>query len=240
MHYNGTHFPYVHADRFSVFRPELPADFEFDAAGLAAHPSEISNRYRNCLREADAWIASLVASIDLSSTILVITGDHGEEFGERKRFGHAGARDEPQLRTIAAIIVPGRKAADVWKITSHVDIMPTILEAVGLPQPTRPFGHSLLTPAAGDSVGSAVSAMVSREDGPRRWAVITATGKLLLDLPASAPPRVHQVLGPGDTPASFREAPGHYQAALDAAANLIRARAACATFTSGHPGRCDE
>jgi len=78
------------------------------------------------------------------SGLLIYTSDHGEELFEHGSFEHGHAMWEQLLHV--PLIVWGKdvKAGREHAPVSHVDLMPTILEAAGLPVPAGIEGRSLL------------------------------------------------------------------------------------------------
>ena len=91
----------------------------------------------------------------LDSTIVVITGDHGEEFNDNKAnyWGHTGNFTEYQTQVPMIIYVPWEKPRRVDTVTAHVDIPPTLLqEGLGCDQDVRDYsnGRNLFGPAGPD------------------------------------------------------------------------------------------
>ena len=111
----------------------------------------------------DEWLGSLLARLDElgidDQTVVVVLSDHGEAFLEHGRFKHADVYDEV-LRIPLAIRLPGPRAARrVAESVEMVDVLPTVLEAVGLEIPERVQGRSLQAVMRGDSMsGRAVFA----------------------------------------------------------------------------------
>jgi glucan phosphoethanolaminetransferase (alkaline phosphatase superfamily) len=173
VHYWGTHFWYKHRPEFTRFTPETPEGFAFDARGMAAHHAEIVNRYRNTLAELDDWLKRLLGAVDTGKTIMVITGDHGEEMFETGRLGHGATLDAPQTRTPLLLCGPGTRGRRIeGAVTSHADLMPTVLDLIGIDDRSG-FGRSLLRPAAG---AVAVIAHNNYAEGPKVWRVVGESG----------------------------------------------------------------
>lgn len=66
----------------------------------------------------------------LDDTLIIVTSDHGEAFGEHNSLGHAGENlYEPVINIPMIIRIPQRtmKGGKISDIVSHVDIFPTIL-----------------------------------------------------------------------------------------------------------------
>lgn len=217
MHYNGTHFPYDHEAAYTKFTPEVPSDYDYSSWQLRQQAPEIINRYRNCLAELDAWLHALTGAMDLQHTILVITGDHGEEFFEHNRLGHASRLDGPQIQTFGLIYAPGRPPRVIDAVTSHVDLMPTVMALLGWPPPVPPFGQSL----AGEvSRGAAIVAMTNRPNPPNRWAAIAENAKAILALGNGDSLHIIALADTDDHRLSYRDDPARWRAAFGAAAKL--------------------
>jgi len=81
----------------------------------------------------------------MENTIIVILGDHGEEFNEFGRFAHSYSLKNVQTSTPFIMHMPGVNNIK-YNITSHADIMPTIMDYIDLSIPYQKFvsGKSLL------------------------------------------------------------------------------------------------
>jgi membrane-anchored protein YejM (alkaline phosphatase superfamily) len=71
----------------------------------------------------------------------MITGDHGEEFMERGRWGHNSAFTNWQVRVPMIIWMPNSSAKTINERTSHMDVSTTILSRLGIKNPVK--DHSL-------------------------------------------------------------------------------------------------
>ena len=172
--YNGTHLPYLHQPQFTMFEPEVPDSFDYLTNDGARRIDEIRNRYRNTLRELDHWLATLLDRIDLDRTIVMMSGDHGEELFEHGRLGHLSGLEEVQIRTPLLLYAPGMKPSVVDHITSHADVMPTLFDIMGWDQLADAWGGTVF-----DSSRSPVAIVASKRSmwPPERWAVITEGAK---------------------------------------------------------------
>jgi arylsulfatase A-like enzyme len=79
------------------------------------------------------FIAELEARHVLDDTLLVVTNDHGEELGERGRYGHGHQVFEEMIRAPLMLHYPPMLASGrtVPDIVEHVDLAPTILDMLG-------------------------------------------------------------------------------------------------------------
>jgi membrane-anchored protein YejM (alkaline phosphatase superfamily) len=95
----------------------------------------VRNRYMNALHQADALVGRMLdelrASGQLDDTILILTGDHGEEFAEHGYWGHTGNFTLEQVAVPLLMRGPGIAPGLEHRPTSHLDIAPTLLEMLG-------------------------------------------------------------------------------------------------------------
>ncbi|NMM44583.1 alkaline phosphatase family protein [Rhodospirillaceae bacterium KN72] len=95
----------------------------------------------------DRLLDHLKATGEYDETLIVLTSDHGEQFGDHWLFGKTGFFDESYH--IPLIIRDPRPAADsargrqVDAFTESVDVMPTILDVLGAPIPRQVDGYPL-------------------------------------------------------------------------------------------------
>lgn len=111
------------------------------------------------VRETDALIDRLVAGLReagaLDRTIVVVTSDHGESFGEHGYLQHGPRVDEPVMRVPLILRLPPAHPAHqsgrvVDELVRVVDLFPTLLDAIGEPVPEGLDGRSLLPLLTGD------------------------------------------------------------------------------------------
>lgn len=124
-----------------------------DKEALARNIDGIKNRYINSVHHLDSQFGRvfdyLKANRLLDSTIVVLVGDHGEEFMEHGFWGHNSTFVDEQIRTPLVIRVPGRKPAVSDAMTSHMDIVPTLMPLLGVQNPAGDYaiGYDLLDDA---------------------------------------------------------------------------------------------
>jgi len=112
-------------------RERLVAQYDAEIAYL---DSELGRLF-SALRRAGLW----------GDLLLIVTSDHGEAFGEHQLMGHAASVDQSQVYVPLLIKRPGRHRSsvqDAW--VSSVDVLPTVLEVVGLPTEAPLPGHALV------------------------------------------------------------------------------------------------
>jgi choline-sulfatase len=77
-------------------------------------------------------------------TIVLVTGDHGEAFGEHGLRNHGKELWEEVIRVPLAVVGPGVAAKRIARQTSLIDLFPTVLDLFGAPIPKGTHGRSLL------------------------------------------------------------------------------------------------
>ncbi|RLB55441.1 MAG: hypothetical protein DRJ42_06280 [Deltaproteobacteria bacterium] len=84
-------------------------------------------------------------------TIVVITGDHGEGFGEHGVTQHGYHLYAAQTKVPLIMRIPGVAPRRVSTAAGHVDILPTLANLVGAPPSDDMMGRSLLGLATGEA-----------------------------------------------------------------------------------------
>jgi len=112
-----------------------------EAAAAAAYDRKI--RYTDDrLRD---FFAALAERGLLDRFLVVVAADHGEEFNEKGRWGHSKALTNTLIHVPLIVHLPGGRAggAVVDDVVRNLDVMPTILDLLGLPAPATAEGVSL-------------------------------------------------------------------------------------------------
>ncbi len=163
--------------------------------------------YDRGLRHADDLVAGFLDALRArgldANTVLLVTADHGIEFGEHGGIGHARGVYEEQVR-VPLIVVDPRvpRARRVRGQVGLIDLAPTLLGLAGLPAPGHFVGTSLL-PFLADGTEPPERTLVAEQLlGPRQTLVRTSrrawiqkpSGLELYDL--AADPREQKDLAP--------------------------------------------
>lgn len=151
-HYYNVHDPYAPSEPYrSLIRR--------DQLGTGG-PSQ-QDLYDACIREVDAEIQKildLLAERGLSDdTVVIITADHGEAFGEHGRSGHGWSVYDEEIRVPLILHYPARYPGGqrVKAQVRLVDLVPTVLDIVGLAVPDQCEGLSLLRLVRSTGAGGA-------------------------------------------------------------------------------------
>ena len=183
----GPWLAWVHLfDPHAVYRPPPPFD-----ARYAGSP------YHGEVAYTDYALGPLLAAAREGGgrpTLVVVTSDHGESLGEHGERTHGLFAYEATLRVPLIIAQVGRTSAAPpaegfvsTEPVRHVDVVPSILDALALPAPPALSGRSLLDPAPADagveplSYFEALSASLNRGWAPLRG--VLAGRDKYIDLP---------------------------------------------------------
>lgn len=110
--------------------------------------ARIIERYDAGIAAEDAAVGDLVGWLKrrglYDRSLIVITADHGEAFGEHKLAGHGIGTYQDQTHVPLLVKFPGQSAAQVVATpVSHVDILPTVLQTLSIPVPSAVQGRVL-------------------------------------------------------------------------------------------------
>jgi arylsulfatase A-like enzyme len=90
------------------------------------------------IAEADRQTGRLLDALDAQglskNTLVVVCGDHGEEFGEHGERWHTSNLYEAQVRTAALLRVPGLGRRTIRTAAALTDLVPTLLDLMGYPE----------------------------------------------------------------------------------------------------------
>jgi arylsulfatase len=139
IHYSEPHSPY---DLKAAYAPKASDKGESDG------PRSRRYKYSSEVGYVDNAIGIFLARADKrlapESTVTVFLSDHGESLGEHDYWGHGKNTHWPNLRIPLLLRGPGIPAARrVAAGASIVDVVPTILDLLGLPALPGAAGHSL-------------------------------------------------------------------------------------------------
>jgi arylsulfatase A-like enzyme len=169
INYMDAHVPYIPPSPFDQkFPGKDPAFTEaryistyFD---VMVHKRKIDAKtHAHLLSQYDAAIAYMDAQLALlfarlkelgvyDNSLIIITSDHGEAFGERHYMDHGGmsAYDDQILVPLLIKYPHTHDPAVVQQPASSVDLLPTILDTAGFPIPGDLPGHTLRATLAKD------------------------------------------------------------------------------------------
>ncbi len=151
IHTYDVHCPYDPPRRYARMFDSRPSRDRLDTRGRCGNPhynrmrltpgqvAFLSDRYDAGIRYADDLLAGFLAKLDasghLDSTIVAVVSDHGDEFLEHGRIGHRDTLFIESLRIPWIMAGPGIEPGVVTEPVGLADVMPTLLDLLGLPVP---------------------------------------------------------------------------------------------------------
>jgi hypothetical protein len=151
--FDATHYPYQWNSKFAPPVPDYEENPMFPVQPSPDEIRRIVHRYWNSVAWVDGQIAEFVAFLKAQNryddAIIIVTGDHGEEFKEEGSWFHCSALNPMQTRVPILIKWPKKMGrGPVVPQASHLDLLPTLFDAVGLEASTWADlpGQSLLKP----------------------------------------------------------------------------------------------
>ena len=161
-HFYDPHLPYAPPEPFKTDFASSPYDGEVAFVDQAV----------------GHMLGDLEKNGKLDNTLVVVTSDHGEAFGEHGETGHGLTAYKPVLHVPLILAGPGIEGPQV--VSSRVglvDLMPTLLEILDIPLPSEPpiDGRSFLGLMRGETEDSQrtvyFETLLGQED--RNWAPLT-------------------------------------------------------------------
>lgn len=99
----------------------------------------------------------------MNETMIIVTADHGEELWEHGKCGHGGSLRETLVRVPLLIHYPPLfQGRVVEEGAEGVDLLPTILDALGLDAPDEAQGQTLIPLAQGAMTGYPMASYASQ------------------------------------------------------------------------------
>ncbi len=135
-----THGPYFHRDMdFARFHPydDLKLSDEIQRAQSQAEIDLLRGLYEDMIYYNDHHIGILVDMMKelrlYDHSLLILTGDHGEAFGEHGVTSHGKIPHDEQIRVPLIVKFPySEHSGKVSSIVQHIDIVPTLLNYLGI------------------------------------------------------------------------------------------------------------
>jgi len=124
-------------------------------------PEPFKSKYKNNFYEGeiayvDHALEKFLSYIEekglYDETIIIFTGDHGESLGQHGEITHAYFAYNTTLQVPLIISVPGVKPGRIEQYVSHVDIFPTVCDALKIKAPSFLHGTSLLPALKGKKI----------------------------------------------------------------------------------------
>jgi len=110
--------------------------------------SHLKDLYDSKIVELDEYLKEVFAYVQNSelkkNTIIIITSDHGEEFGEHGSWAHGTNLFDTSIKVPLIMYVPGLKNKKIAQVAESVDVVPTLLSLLNIKNSYTFAGSDLL------------------------------------------------------------------------------------------------
>ena len=151
LFYDSTHKMIFPASYPAPFKP-ISREVNYLRLDNETDPTPLHNRYRNSVHYVDGLVGRVLTSLEqqglLENSVIVVTGDHGQEFNDsgRNYWGHGSNFTRYQTGVPLLLYSPTLPPGVQRHRTTHFDVMPTLLgDYLGCSEPpdTYSVGRSL-------------------------------------------------------------------------------------------------
>jgi arylsulfatase A-like enzyme len=154
LNYFDAHNPYIPPPEFRAGLPPGPPSLELETMGPGELPppavlDDLRDRYERSIAGLDRNLGHLFDELErrglLDSTLVILTSDHGEQFGEHSLIVHGNSLYLPALHVPLIMSWPGKLPARrvVTEPVALYDLPATIFDLLGLGKSPFP-GRSLV------------------------------------------------------------------------------------------------
>ncbi|VVS92437.1 sulfatase-like hydrolase/transferase [Desulfoluna spongiiphila] len=157
----------------------------FDTDKFCRFPNATpEGRYKNGIEESDFLVGKVLDRLKkaghMENTIVVITGDHGESFGQLDYRSHSNAIIGEELNVPFLIHHPEIKETKWLSESNHFDLFPTLLDLVGMENIPSGCGDSLFSETRDNSF---IAFSFTRKGRlPANFGCVSNGKKIMIDL----------------------------------------------------------
>lgn len=142
--FDSSHVKYYFPDpAFAKFTPYAKEVSYRELSITEQRKIEAKNRYRNAVYYEDSLVKAMLDHLRekglLEKTVVIVSGDHGEEFYENGYWTHGGGCTPQVVRVPLIVHVPGKAPGRFTDVTAHHDIVPTLMEMLGTKSPASDY-----------------------------------------------------------------------------------------------------
>ena len=195
--WDSTHYPYRWpSGGDSLYEPYAGSEDSGVSLNKArdlaiSEPHMLMNRYKNSINFSDQLFGRFISSLKeqgvYEESIVIVVGDHGQQFMEHNYLMHGRTLFSQDLHVPLYIHAPGYAERKIDRVASQIDIMPTIFDLIGAKQIGSSIsdGRSLLDSTESTSYG--VAAAAGFKNTPFRYLAEAKDWKLLFDIDKNDP-----------------------------------------------------
>ena len=146
---DSTHYGYRWHEDF-----EVPYEDHYEGAGVPPFPNDeeiasIKRRYHNAVGWVDYQVEEFVGELKkmgrYDNSVIIVTGDHGEEFYENGSWFHSSSLMPEQTQVPLLVKWPKGTKVSARSSASHLDLVPSLYDLLEVDVSGRFLGKSLLS-----------------------------------------------------------------------------------------------
>jgi len=129
---------YAYPPGYSVDFGPVEKEMEYHRLNNERDPVPIRNKFKTSLHYADSLIGPVLKDLEkrnlVENTVIIITGDHGQEFNENRQnfWGHGSNFTKYQIQVPLVISWPGKKEQTFTHLSTHFDVPATLMNELFL------------------------------------------------------------------------------------------------------------
>ncbi len=193
---DSTHSEYSSPKEMQPFQPAATSIDYLALSQSSQHLELLKNRYRNSIHWVDHLLGHFFEHLEeedlYESSLIALTGDHGEEFFEEGALFHGTHLNVWQTKVPLYYKFPGKLPGAVPEISTHLDLFPSILHFLTGSDSWDAFcdGQSLF---AADKWPYVLSVQHNGPDVPYEFSLTNGKSRMLARF--LNPPLIHSVAG---------------------------------------------
>lgn len=146
LFFESPHAPYTFPEECVIRKDYLP-HINYATVNIKKEIHRIKNRYINSVHHLDTQFSRIFNFLKRNSlmrdTIVIVTGDHGEEFLEAGHWGHNSEFHQEEIRPPFILRFPGGGSKIIRSISSHLDIQSTVAGLIGVENPPSDYSFGI-------------------------------------------------------------------------------------------------
>jgi len=141
-----------YSEEHKIFLPDGDGKTNYLSLDENVAKTILFNQYKNAVHFNDALFGEMIQVLKdkglYEDSIIIFTSDHGEEFYEFGEFGHNTSFSKAQINSPFIIKYPHEEPKVINHLSSHVDVVPTLLKYIGVSTPPSSYsnGYDMRSP----------------------------------------------------------------------------------------------
>jgi len=218
LHYFEPHYPYLPHVPFTddyekILNKEVKGTFDRSHEWIKdtynkkkedlseADTNRMRSLYAGEISYLDRFIGEVISKLKeegvYDKTLIIFTSDHGEMLGEHHLIEHGESLYQEEIHVPLIIKLPADMkytcGARVNEIVEHVDVMPTLIDLLGVKSNIKLEGKSLRSLMSGSSGNNSIVKAIAHSEVHNYKSLISGNLKLIMSLPVLDSPMLFDI-----------------------------------------------